>query len=73
MNTVLIMVYVYSPPSPILHNADFNCSWYLDDILNVRLQTLGVTEHSFPIKMAGRMYTCKLYDVSGAVSDFGFM
>lgn len=39
-----------------------------DDILNVRLQTLGVMEHSFPVHMAGRTYNWKLYDVGGAVS-----
>lgn len=42
----------------------------LDDILNVRLQTLGVMEHSFPVSMAGKTYHWKLYDVGGAVSDF---
>ena len=41
----------------------------LDDILNVRLQTLGVMEHSFPVSMAGKTYHWKLYDVGGAVSD----
>lgn len=38
-----------------------------DDILNVRLQTLGVIEHSFEINMAGSRYDWKLYDVGGAV------
>lgn len=42
----------------------------LDDILNVRLQTLGVMEHSFPVSLAGKTYHWKLYDVGGAVSDF---
>ncbi|KDR67791.1 hypothetical protein GALMADRAFT_105456 [Galerina marginata CBS 339.88] len=37
-----------------------------DDILNVRLQTLGVMEHTFPISMAGKKYDWKLYDVGGA-------
>jgi len=37
-----------------------------DDILNVRLQTLGVIEHSFEITMAGTRYNWKLYDVGGA-------
>ncbi|KAF8069936.1 guanine nucleotide binding protein, alpha subunit [Lyophyllum atratum] len=36
------------------------------DILNVRLQTLGVMEHTFPINMGGAMYDWKLYDVGGA-------
>jgi hypothetical protein len=40
----------------------------LDDILHVRLQTLGVTEHSFDINFAGTHYTWILYDVGGAVS-----
>ncbi|KAF9027634.1 P-loop containing nucleoside triphosphate hydrolase protein [Hymenopellis radicata] len=37
-----------------------------DDILNVRVQTLGVIEHSFPINMGGTVYDWKLYDVGGA-------
>lgn len=38
-----------------------------DDILNVRLQTIGVIEHTFPnIPMRGQMYEWKLYDVGGA-------
>ena len=40
----------------------------LDDILHVRLQTLGVTEHSFNINVAGTHYSWLLYDVGGAVS-----
>ncbi|KAJ3904216.1 guanine nucleotide binding protein, alpha subunit [Lentinula edodes] len=38
----------------------------LDDVLNVRLQTLGVIEHSFPINLGGTMYDWRLYDVGGA-------
>ncbi|KAH9484813.1 Guanine nucleotide-binding protein alpha-4 subunit [Psilocybe cubensis] len=37
-----------------------------DDILNVRLQTLGIMEHSIPIYTGGRTYDWKLYDVGGA-------
>ncbi|CAL1705989.1 unnamed protein product [Somion occarium] len=37
-----------------------------DDILHVRLQTLGVTEHSFDIQMGGRQFNWLLYDVGGA-------
>jgi len=37
-----------------------------DDILNVRLQTLGIMEHTFPINMGGLTYDWKLYDVGGA-------
>jgi hypothetical protein len=37
-----------------------------DDILHVRLQTLGVTEHAFDINHAGIHYTWILYDVGGA-------
>ncbi|KAI3602725.1 putative g-protein alpha subunit [Moniliophthora roreri] len=37
-----------------------------DDVLNVRLQTLGVIEHSFPINLGGMMYEWRLYDVGGA-------
>jgi len=40
----------------------------LDDILNVRLQTLGVVEHSFPVVIGGSSYDWKIYDVGGAVS-----
>jgi hypothetical protein len=39
----------------------------LDDILHVRLQTLGVTEHAFDINVGGNHYTWILYDVGGAV------
>ena len=38
----------------------------VDDILNVRLQTLGVAEHSFDIDMYGSHYNWLLYDVGGA-------
>ncbi|KAI0266676.1 G-protein alpha subunit [Gloeopeniophorella convolvens] len=37
-----------------------------DDILHVRLQTLGVTEHSFDINFGGSHYTWILFDVGGA-------
>ena len=40
----------------------------VDDILHVRLQTLGVTEHSFDINHGGTHYTWILYDVGGSVS-----
>jgi guanine nucleotide-binding protein G(i) subunit alpha len=43
-----------------------------DDVLNVRLQTLGVIEHSFPINLGGMMYEWRLYDVGGAVSNNPF-
>lgn len=39
-----------------------------DDILHVRLQTLGVTEHSFDIDIGGILFNWLLYDVGGAVS-----
>ena len=42
----------------------------LDDILHVRLQTLGVTEHTFDINVGGNHYTWILYDVGGAVSSW---
>ena len=38
-----------------------------EDILHVRLQTLGVKEHSFDINMGGINYNWLLYDVGGAV------
>jgi len=41
---------------------------WADDILNVRLQTLGVTEHALKITMGGTLYDWRLYDVGGAVS-----
>ncbi|KAI9456548.1 G-protein alpha subunit [Lactarius psammicola] len=37
-----------------------------DDILHVRLQTLGVTEHCFDINFGGSHYSWILYDVGGA-------
>lgn len=42
---------------------------YSDDILNVRIQTLGVTEHSFEINLAGKDVDWTLYDVGGAVGQ----
>ncbi|KAG9220419.1 hypothetical protein CCMSSC00406_0003875 [Pleurotus cornucopiae] len=39
-----------------------------DDILNVRLQTLGVTEHIFDIVVAGSRYMWKLYDVGAGTA-----
>lgn len=36
------------------------------DILNVRLQTLGVMEHTFTINIGALSYDWKLYDVGGA-------
>ena len=40
---------------------------FAEDILHVRLQTLGVKEHSFDINMGGINYNWLLYDVGGAV------
>lgn len=37
-----------------------------EDILHVRLQTLGVTEHSFDIDIGGIAFNWLLYDVGGA-------
>ncbi|KAI0699907.1 G-protein alpha subunit [Cerioporus squamosus] len=37
-----------------------------EDILHVRLQTIGVTEHQFDITMGGTNYNWLLYDVGGA-------
>ncbi|KAF9650559.1 G-protein alpha subunit [Thelephora ganbajun] len=37
-----------------------------EDILNVRIQTLGVTEHSFEINVGGQTMNWLLYDVGGA-------
>ncbi|EIM81071.1 G-protein alpha subunit [Stereum hirsutum FP-91666 SS1] len=37
-----------------------------EDILHVRLQTLGVTEHTFDINFGGGHYNWYLYDVGGA-------
>lgn len=42
------------------------------DVLNVRLQTLGVAEHSFDVELCGSRYNWLMYDVGGAVS-IGFM
>ena len=38
-----------------------------EDILHVRLQTIGVTEHAFDINLGGTNYNWMLYDVGGAV------
>ena len=40
-----------------------------EDILNVRLQTLGVKEHSLDISLSGTRVNWLLYDVGGAVSS----
>ncbi|KAI9067517.1 G-protein alpha subunit [Trametes sanguinea] len=37
-----------------------------EDILHVRIQTIGVTEHQFDINMGGTQYHWFLYDVGGA-------
>ncbi|KAG5640732.1 hypothetical protein DXG03_007379, partial [Asterophora parasitica] len=37
-----------------------------EDILNVRIQTLGVVEHALSVKQAGKDYTWRMYDVGGA-------
>ncbi|KAH9892429.1 G-protein alpha subunit [Cubamyces lactineus] len=37
-----------------------------EDILHVRLQTIGVTEHQFDINLGGTHYNWLLYDVGGA-------
>ncbi|KAH9859156.1 G-protein alpha subunit [Lenzites betulinus] len=37
-----------------------------EDILHVRLQTIGVTEHAFDINLGGTQYNWLLYDVGGA-------
>lgn len=36
------------------------------DLLNVRLQTLGISEHSFDIELCGTRYNWLMYDVGGA-------
>ncbi|KAF8549772.1 G-alpha-domain-containing protein [Imleria badia] len=36
------------------------------DLLNVRLQTLGVAEHSFDVELCGSRYNWLMYDVGGA-------
>lgn len=40
------------------------------DLLNVRLQTLGVAEHSFDVELCGSRYNWLMYDVGGAVSVY---
>jgi len=37
-----------------------------DDVLNVRLQTLGVSEHTFDVHLLGKPVNLCLYDVGGA-------
>ena len=43
------------------------------DLLNVRLQTLGVAEHSFDVELCGSRYNWLMYDVGGAVSTGPFL
>lgn len=43
-----------------------------EDILHVRLQTIGVTEHQFDINLGGTHYNWLLYDVGGAVRSLSF-
>ncbi|EPQ56896.1 G-alpha-domain-containing protein [Gloeophyllum trabeum ATCC 11539] len=38
----------------------------LDDILHVRLQTLGVVEHAYDVRVNGVTYNWLMYDVGGA-------
>lgn len=38
-----------------------------DDLLNVRLKSLGVAEHHFEVSANGKMYNWIVYDVGGAV------
>ena len=45
----------------------------VDDVLHVRLQTLGVTEHSFDIDFGGGRYNWLLYDVGGAVRTLSLL
>jgi len=47
--------------------------FHLADLLNVRLQTLGVAEHSFDIELCGSRYNWLMYDVGGAVSVYLFL
>ena len=42
-------------------------SCFAEDILHVRLQTLGVVEHSFDLDIGGVRFNWLLYDVGGAV------
>jgi len=41
-----------------------------DDILNVRMHTLGIVEHSLSLQQGGKDYTWRMYDVGGAVRVF---
>jgi hypothetical protein len=34
----------------------------LDDVLNVRLQTIGISEHAFKINLGGVAYNWLMYD-----------
>lgn len=62
----------YLPTTGDIVNSTYFSSLFLtpilDDILHVRLQTLGVTEHAFDINYGGTHYSWILYDVGGAVS-----
>lgn len=41
-----------------------------DDMLHVRLQTVGVIEHSMKVNTVGGSYIWRIYDVGGTVSGF---
>jgi hypothetical protein len=51
---------------------ELNRSCVIDDILNVRLQTLGIAEHRYDIMLSGVHYNWLMYDVGGAVGIFLF-
>ena len=61
---------------PLSFTSSHNNLFVAEDILNVRLQTLGVKEHSFDISLSGTRVNWLLYDVGGAVrisqSTFSF-
>jgi hypothetical protein len=48
----------------------FHRFFLLDDILNVRLQTLGVVEHTFTINMGTGIFKWLVYDVGEYALSF---
>jgi hypothetical protein len=54
---------LYAEPCYIIHVKCYSA----DDLLNVRLQTLGIAEHRYHITLGGDRYSWLMYDVGGAV------
>jgi hypothetical protein len=49
------------------YKGDYSLMLPLEDILNARMQTLGVVEHSLPLHRGNADIMWRMYDVGGAV------